>query len=95
MAVAKADGFATEDPLLTVVVAFSVRITVPVELIMLVESILAATERPACSSQVRKRRFIATARGRDRLNCVYSTHDSLPRGLPYIAVHGEAQTAGL
>ena len=41
--VAKADGFATEDPLLIVVVAFSVAITDPVELISVARERLAVS----------------------------------------------------
>lgn len=63
MAVAKAEGLATVDPLLRVVVAFSVVRTEPVELIF------CAREKAAVSSQtMHKKTFMAKAREKNNVN---------------------------
>lgn len=59
MGVANADGFATGDPLLAVVVAFSVSRRDPVELDA------AASVRPAISRQMFEESFIARTGERD------------------------------
>ena len=61
--VAKAEGFATVDPLLAVVVAFSVVRTEPVELMT------CANEKPAVSSQpMHKESFMAKTREKNNVN---------------------------
>ena len=63
MAVAKAEGLATVDPLLRVVVAFSVVRTEPVELIF------CASEKAAVSSQaMHKESFMAKTREKNNVN---------------------------
>jgi hypothetical protein len=63
MAVAKAEGLATVDPLLRVVVAFSVVRTEPVELIF------CAREKTAVSSQaMHKESFMAKTREKNNVN---------------------------
>ena len=63
MAVAKAEGLATVDPLLRVVVAFSVARTEPVELIFCAE------EKAAVSGQtMHKESFMAKSREKNNVN---------------------------
>jgi hypothetical protein len=84
MGVANADGFATGDPLLAVVVAFSVSRRDPVELDA------AASVRPAISRQMFEESFIARTGERDNKHgqlMLFYTHHLQRVNFPYVRFH--------